>query len=211
MGSCDCSMCCILHVFICKTQIQAKTGGTQLFHVGTVLLTSDFGSSTRGERHNSYNANHPQRVAYLVTFKISIHLRRSGPEKLKRHRNGRKLNSLLQWQELSCLAPWSNLNSQLTIFQNPQILRTISFGHDVIHTSASFPVRKKITIVIIRQWWVFFSVRQDSAHMLPNPSFPVSKYPLQHNVLASYQTPKILNCILGGPSQPGLATKQYFK
>ena len=30
--------------------------------------------------------------------------------------------------------------SQLTLFQNPQILRTISFGHDVIHTPAPFPV-----------------------------------------------------------------------
>ena len=33
---------------------------------------SDFGSSTRGERHNSYYANHPQRAAHLVMFKISV-------------------------------------------------------------------------------------------------------------------------------------------
>ena len=31
-----------------------------------VLLTSDFGSSTLGERHNSYYANHPQYSAHLV-------------------------------------------------------------------------------------------------------------------------------------------------
>ena len=38
--------------------------------VPTVLLTSEFGSSTLGERHNSYYANHPQRAAHLVMFKI---------------------------------------------------------------------------------------------------------------------------------------------
>ena len=36
------------------------------------LLISDFGSSTQGERHNSYYANHPQRAAHLVMFKISV-------------------------------------------------------------------------------------------------------------------------------------------
>ena len=32
--------------------------------------------------------------------------------------------------------PWSNLNFQLALFQNPQILRTISSRHDIIHTPA---------------------------------------------------------------------------
>ena len=40
------------------------------------LLTSDFGSSTRGERHNSYYADHTiwphKRAAYPVMFKISV-------------------------------------------------------------------------------------------------------------------------------------------
>ena len=35
----------------------------------------------------------------------------------------------------------STVESQLQSFQNPQILWTISSGHDVIHTSASFPVK----------------------------------------------------------------------
>ena len=47
--------------------------------------------------------------------------------------------------------------------------------------------------------------------MHPNLPSPVSKYPLQYNGRASYQTPKILNPIPGGPSQPGLATNQYLK
>ena len=51
-----------------QIQIQADS----VVQVRTVLLTSDFGSSTRGERHNSYNANNLQRVAHLVMFKISV-------------------------------------------------------------------------------------------------------------------------------------------
>ena len=44
--------------------------------VRTVLLTSEFGSSTRGERHNFFYDDHTiwplQRAAHLVMFKISI-------------------------------------------------------------------------------------------------------------------------------------------
>ena len=40
------------------------------------LLTSDFGSSTRGKRHKSYYADHTigphKRAAHLVMFKISV-------------------------------------------------------------------------------------------------------------------------------------------
>ena len=34
----------------------------------------------------------------------------------------------------------STVNSQLTLFQNLQILRIIASGHDIIHTPASFPI-----------------------------------------------------------------------
>ena len=45
-----------------------------------------------------------------------------------------------------CLhGPISTFNS----FQNPQIPRTISSGHDVIHTPASPPVWG-----VLRQWWL---------------------------------------------------------
>ena len=36
------------------------------------LWIFDFGSSTRGERHNSYIANYPQCTAHLMMFKISV-------------------------------------------------------------------------------------------------------------------------------------------
>ena len=55
--------------------------------------------------------------------------------------NGRELNSLCPngrdhiylspWQKIHFLPAWSNVNLQLTLFQNPQILRTISSRHDV--------------------------------------------------------------------------------
>ena len=64
--------------------------------------------------------------------------------------NGRELNSLCPTgRELNCLPAWSNVNSQLTLFQNPQILRTISPGHGVIQAPASFPVWGFIMTMVI--------------------------------------------------------------
>ena len=101
---------------------------------------------------------HHQCAAHLVMFKISIHLHRSGPEKLTRRCNGRKLNCMPQWQKLNSLPPWSNLN--WLFFQNPHILRTISSGDDVIHTPAPFPVWGFImTIVIV----IFFARERKTA------------------------------------------------
>ena len=94
---------------------------------------------TCGKRHNSYYADPPPpRTAHLVMFKISIHLHRSGPEKLNPRRNGRKLNSLPSWSNLNCL-----------FFKNPQILRTISSGYEVIHIPAPFPVWGFIMSMVI--------------------------------------------------------------
>ena len=46
---------------------------------------------------------------------------------------GSELHSLSQLQKLNCLPAWSTVNSQLTLFQNLQIPRTIASGRDVIH------------------------------------------------------------------------------
>ena len=81
-----------------------------------------FGSSTRGERHNSYNANYPN--PRRILFKISV---------------GRDLQN----------SNGKELNSQLTLFQNPQTLRTICSGDDVIHIRATFPVWGFITTMVI--------------------------------------------------------------
>ena len=124
--------------------MSVKTGG--LCCSGTNgLLTSGFGSSTRGKRHNSYYADHTiwphQRAAHLAMFKIFV-CRDPKNSTLRLNSripttqlHGRKLNSLCpNGRELNCLPAWSNVKFQLTLFQNPQILRTIFNGHDVIHT-----------------------------------------------------------------------------
>ena len=70
-----------------------------LVQIQTVLLTSNFGSSARGERHNS--ANHPQRSVYLVMFKFSLG---RGLKNTTLRLNGRIPNSRLNFRNSSlCL------------------------------------------------------------------------------------------------------------
>ena len=126
------------YIFVFYMTIQIQKQADSVVSDTNGLLISDFGSWRHEGRETQFlkaYANHTMltptpRAAHLVMFKISIHLCRSGPEKLNHHRNGRKLNSLPQVDSLP------QLDSQLTRFQNPQILRTISSGHDVIHTPA---------------------------------------------------------------------------
>ena len=58
------------------SQIQMQIQADSVVQVRTVLLTSDFGSSTQGERHNSYYADHtiwPHKcTAHPMMFKISV-------------------------------------------------------------------------------------------------------------------------------------------
>ena len=77
---------------------------------------------TRKKGQNSYNANPTQHAAHLAMLKISILLLWSRPEKSNRHRNGRKLNSVPQWQKLNCLPPWSNLFFKILKFSGPSLL-----------------------------------------------------------------------------------------
>ena len=75
--------------------------------IRTVLLTSDFGSSTRGERHNSYYTNHPQRAAHLVMFQISVG---RDPKILTAAPTVENSTLCPNGRELNYLPPWSNLN-----------------------------------------------------------------------------------------------------
>ena len=117
--------------------MQAKTG--RLCCSGTNgLSTSDFGSSTRGERYNSYYADHnmltpPPHVAHLLVFEIFV------------GRDPKRLNGRISYSS----TPWSNLNFRLTLFQNPQIIRMIFSGHDIIHPPALFPVWGFIMTMVI--------------------------------------------------------------
>ena len=118
-----------------KIQIQA----TLSFQVRTVLLIS----STRGKRHNSYYANHPQRAAHLV---ISVG---RDPKNPTTSFNGPNSTLCLNGRNSTFCLHGLIWTSQLILFQNPQILRTISSGHDVIYTSAPFPVWVFIITMVI--------------------------------------------------------------
>ena len=65
------------------------------------------------------------------------------------HGSTSTLTVWLSGGETNCLPPWSNVNFQLTLFQNPQILRAISSGHDVILTPAPFPVWGFVMTMVI--------------------------------------------------------------
>ena len=113
------------------------------------LLVSDFGSSTRGERHNSFYSNpnyaDARRIMWCVRS-LSVEICKTPTTCL----NDIELNSLCpNGRELSYLPQWSNVNFQLTLFQNPQIIRTISSGHDAIHIPAPFPVWGLIMTMVI--------------------------------------------------------------
>ena len=62
--------------------------------------------------------------------------------------------SMPQWQRLNCLPAWPTVNSQLTLFQNLQILRIIASRHDVIHTPAPFTIWG-----LLWQLWLSYPLR----------------------------------------------------
>ena len=79
----------------------------------------------------------PPRAAHLVVFTISIHLRRSRPE------------SLTAASTLENSTLWLHGPISTDSFQNPQILRTFSSGHDIIHIPAPFPLWGFIMTMVI--------------------------------------------------------------
>ena len=103
-------------------------------------------SNTRRERHNSYYANYPQHMAHRVMFKISVSRDLKNPTTSF---NGPNPTLCPNSRNSTLCLHGSNFNSQLTLFQNPQIFRTISSRHDVIHTPTPFPVWGLIMTVVI--------------------------------------------------------------
>ena len=141
-----------IHAQMQTTQFKYRCRRKQadsVVQVRTVLLTSDFGSLTWGERHNSYSANHPQRVAHLVVFKISV------------GRDPKILTFAITVENSILFAPMaenstfclhgvmSTFNSlffKILKFSGPSLL-----GHNVIHTPAPFPVWG-----LLWQWWLSY-------------------------------------------------------
>ena len=120
-----------IHIHI---QSNTNTGWLCCFRYERFIdfLTSVHGKTRRETQFLKVYANHTRltilywRAVHLVMFKISVGTNPKNPSTCF---NGRELNSLPQW---------SNLNFSTDSFQNPQILRTISSRHDVIHTLAPF-------------------------------------------------------------------------
>ena len=100
-----------------QTQADSFVSGTN------GVLISDFGRRRREERDTILTmSTPPQRSAHLVIRKTQLRLS--------------KVKIQLPTAEYPTLA--SMVQSQLTLFQNPQIFRTISSEPDIIHTPAHF-------------------------------------------------------------------------
>ena len=67
---------CDTNTFTNANTKHRRKQANSVVQVQTILLTSDFGSSTRGERHNSNKADHTvwphKRAAHPVMFKTSV-------------------------------------------------------------------------------------------------------------------------------------------
>ena len=90
-----------------------KYTGDSIVQVQMVLLTSDFGSLTRGERWNSYYANHPQYSAHLgVQVRTSQHHRQNST--FSPHGRTPTSTVCLNGRQPNSLSTSSKVNSQLS-------------------------------------------------------------------------------------------------
>ena len=130
----------IQYIYKCKyrqIQMQAKTGGykywqTLLFRyewVNSWLRFFDIKRETQFLKVYANHTNWPHFNAWHILWCL------------------RSLSVEIWKTQLHLQRPKSN--SQLTLFQNPQILRTISSGHDIIHTPAPFSVWGVIMTMVI--------------------------------------------------------------
>ena len=134
-------ICCIAN-HNCNTS-KFKTQVDSVVQVRTVLLTSDFGSSTRGKRHNSYYAIHTilphKRAAHPVMFKKKKPTT-SSMVKIQFSTSRQKLTSLRPMAETQLSACMVQCQLPTDSFSKSSNSQLISSGHDVIHTPATFPV-----------------------------------------------------------------------
>ena len=117
----------------------AKTQADSVVSDRNGLLISDFGSWWHEERDTILKSLcwHHKRAAHPVIFKISVG---RDPKILTTSFNGPNPTLCLNGRNSTFCLHGPISTSQLTLFQNPQILRTISFGHDVIYTPVTFPI-----------------------------------------------------------------------
>ena len=152
------------YIYICKNTGEYNIQADSFVQAWTHLLTSVRWHEERETilKSLSYHTmlTTPQRSAHLVVqsqflnpmfgtqLSSSMAETRPSGSNLKIPTSTVCLNS----RESNCLPTWSKVNSQLTLFQNLQILSTIASGHDVIHTPASFPIWGLLWLVIVKSF-----------------------------------------------------------
>ena len=72
---------------------------------------------------------------------LSVNFQLHGRNSTFQHHGRTPTSTVCHWvRQSNSLPPTSTVESQLTLFQNLQILRTIASEHDVIHTPVLFPI-----------------------------------------------------------------------
>ena len=157
----------IQYIYKCRYKYNTNTiNEDSVVQVRTVLLISwlQFIDTRRETQFLKVFRNHtiltpPQGSAHLVVFKTSV------------CRDPKNLTATNTVENLTLcpndrnLIVWSNVSFQLTPFQNPQILRTISSRYDVIYTPATFPVCS-----LLWQWGLSYPLRASiKLHLMTMP------------------------------------------
>ena len=127
--------------------MQAKT--SRLCCSGTNdLLISDFGSSTREERHNSYCANHPQRAAHLVVFEISV------------SRDPKILTAAVTVENSILSVPMAETQSSASMIQcqpSTDSLKILKFSGPPLPGMTSFTLQPHfLSWGLLWQWWLSY-------------------------------------------------------
>ena len=124
-----------------------KCRQTLLFQIQMGLLISDFGYSTWGETQFLKVFHNHTMLTPPPTFSISCGVKDLNSSLPVEIRKTQLFDSIAESPITRLHGPIST--SQLTVFQNPQILRTISSRHDIIHTPAPFPIWGFIMTIVI--------------------------------------------------------------
>ena len=135
-----------------QTQANTNTGGLCCSGTNSLLISWLLTSILRHEERDPILTmlTPSPRAAHLVVFKISFG---RDPKNLNHRRNCRELNSQLNGRN-STICLHGPISTPNWLFSKSSNFRTISSGHDVIHTPALFSVWG-----ILWQWWWSYPLR----------------------------------------------------
>ena len=136
-----------------------KSAHTKKVWYERIYLLLDFSSSTRGERDTILtmqtilsDPTNVRRILWCLRSpsveirKTQLHLQRA---KSNSQLNSRELNHLPPWKKTQLSASMVQCQPSTLWFSKSSNSPPISFGHDVIHTPASFPVWGFIMTMVI--------------------------------------------------------------